>query len=45
MVPLDRSAWNITLVLRAFMSTDNNGVPAIIWHDTYRQLTGDLWTP
>lgn len=29
-------------VLRTFMSTDNTGVPATIWYDTYRQLTGDL---
>ncbi|MDV6248024.1 hypothetical protein R1X32_09025 (plasmid) [Rhodococcus opacus] len=29
-------------VLRTFMRADNTGVPARVWGDTYRQLTGDL---
>ncbi|CAG7639684.1 hypothetical protein SIM91_03620 [Rhodococcus opacus] len=29
-------------VLRTFMRADNTGVPARVWRDTYRQLTGDL---
>nr|WP_271212232.1 hypothetical protein [Rhodococcus wratislaviensis]GLK38659.1 hypothetical protein GCM10017611_55260 [Rhodococcus wratislaviensis] len=30
------------VLLRTFISTNNKRVPAIIWYDTYRQLTGDL---
>jgi len=30
-------------VLRTFLGTGNNGIPAIVWYDTYRQLTGDLF--
>ncbi|UZG59620.1 hypothetical protein [Rhodococcus opacus] len=29
-------------VLRTFMHAQHTGVSALVWYDTYRQLTGDL---
>lgn len=37
-----KRAWDACAVPRTFMHAEHKGVPTLVWHDTYRQLTGDL---